>query len=95
MTENCKPDIPEGFSPSGDNINDEFEIKNLLNIYPDFELTIFNRWGNPVFNTDNYQNNWDGYSFSGVQLPDGTYYYVLQSNGMACPQTGCVQLLRH
>ncbi len=82
MTENCEPDIPEGFSPSGDNINDEFEIKNLLNIYLDFELTIYTRYGNLIYKGHNEDGFWDGVSNEGLLfnnglVPTGLYYYVL------------------
>ena len=48
-TENCIPLIPEGFSPNNDNINDVFEIDHLLNVYLDFELKIFSRYGNIIY----------------------------------------------
>ena len=48
-TENCIPFIPEGFSPNNDNINDVFEIDHLLNVYLDFELKIFSRYGNIIY----------------------------------------------
>ena len=85
ITEKCEPDIPEGFSPSGDNINDEFEIYNLLNIYPDFELTIYTRYGNLIYKGHNEDGFWKGISNEGVLfnnslVPTGIYYYVLQLN---------------
>ncbi|MCR9173486.1 MAG: gliding motility-associated C-terminal domain-containing protein [bacterium] len=73
--------IPGGFSPNGDNINEIFIIEGL-DAYPDNILTIFNRWGDVVFEAAPYQNNWDGTSsVSGVlfgdKLPPGTYFYIL------------------
>ena len=73
--------IPEGFSPNGDLINDVFVIRGILN-YPNNMFTIFNRWGNKVFEASPYQNNWDGRSTFGIRLggdklPIGTYFYVL------------------
>jgi hypothetical protein len=57
-------------------------------------LTIYNRWGNIVFSTGNYQNNWSGQTDSAFgamatdnQLPDGTYYYILDFFG-ARPNLG-------
>ncbi|MCF6308770.1 MAG: gliding motility-associated C-terminal domain-containing protein [Flavobacteriaceae bacterium] len=81
-TENCAPYIPEGFSPSGDGINDEFEISNLLNIYLDFELTIYSRYGNIIYKGGNEEGFWDGITnegllFRGSLVPAGVYYYVL------------------
>jgi len=63
--------IPNIFTPNGDGKNDVFEIKGLES-YPGSQLLVFNRWGNEVYNADNYLNNWNG---SG--LAEGTYYYIL------------------
>jgi len=65
--------IPEGFSPNGDGINDEFEILGLETI-DGTQVQIFNRWGTIVFESSNYKpgNFWDG-----DNLPDGTYFYII------------------
>ena len=72
---------PNGFSPNGDGVNDTWVIKNL-ELYPDNELIIFNRWGNEVFSVKGYRNDWSGDSNSkftiGNGLPVGTYFYVLK-----------------
>ncbi len=73
--------IPEGFSPDGDGINDLFVIRGINN-YTQNTFSIFNRWGNEVFSANNYQNTWDGKSTKGIkiggdELPIGTYFYVL------------------
>lgn len=73
--------IPEGFSPNGDGINDLFVIRGI-DYYPDNTFTIFNRWGNKVFSANPYENTWDGTSTTGLrvggdQLPVGTYFYIL------------------
>jgi gliding motility-associated-like protein len=68
----CEVDIPNVITPdNGDGKNDVFFIKNL-DTNPNSQLMIFNRWGNEVFSSSNYQNNWDG-----DDLPDGTYFYTL------------------
>jgi|GEM_PF-866290 len=73
--------IPEGFSPNGDGVNDLYVIRGLEN-YPANTLTIFNRWGNKVFEAKPYDNTWDGTNKFGLhigseQLPTGTYFYLL------------------
>ena len=73
--------IPDGFSPNGDGINDLFVIRGILN-YPENKFTIFNRWGDKVFEASPYQNTWDGKSTMGLriggnELPVATYFYVL------------------
>ncbi|MFN4122310.1 MAG: gliding motility-associated C-terminal domain-containing protein [Flavobacteriales bacterium] len=64
--------IPNVFTPNGDGFNDTFVIENLIN-YPDTKLFIYNRWGNLVYKSDNYQNDWDGGS-----NPAGVYFYVVR-----------------
>jgi gliding motility-associated-like protein len=73
--------IPEGFSPDGDGVNDYFEIRGM-NQYERVTIRIFNRWGNLIYKSDDYQNNWDGTSRktlgSSGSLPTGTYFYVIK-----------------
>jgi gliding motility-associated-like protein/uncharacterized repeat protein (TIGR01451 family) len=77
--------IPEGFSPNGDNKNDVFVIKGLpLNV--DNVLTVFNRWGNKVYQKSNYDNTWNGTpnvngTLGTEKLPPGTYYYIIEFKG--------------
>lgn len=66
--------IPNAVSPNGDGKNDRFLIVGL-DRYPGSSLTVFNRWGNEVYHTDNYANDW-----SGSALSDGTYFYILLLN---------------
>lgn len=55
----------------------EYESYNILNdYYLRTELTVFNRWGRIVYKSDDYQNDWDG-----GNLPDATYFYVLECIG--------------
>jgi len=73
--------IPEGFSPNGDGINDLFVIRGILN-FPKNTFVIYNRWGNKMFEASPYQNKWDGTATSGLriggnELPVGTYFYIL------------------
>ncbi|WP_342329126.1 gliding motility-associated C-terminal domain-containing protein [Pedobacter sp. FW305-3-2-15-E-R2A2] len=63
--------IPNVITPNGDGSNDTFKIKGLEN-YPGTQVTIFNRWGNEVYRSGNYTNDWDG-----SQLNEGTYYYLI------------------
>jgi gliding motility-associated-like protein len=64
--------IVNTFSPNDDGINDKWEIKNI-DLYPDNELIVVNRWGNEVYSVKGYQNNWDGNNLS-----EGTYFYFLK-----------------
>lgn len=67
--------VPNAFSPNGDGINDYFEILGLENAARK-ELIIFNRWGNILFQDDDYKNDWDG-TIQGRSVQEGVYYYVI------------------
>jgi gliding motility-associated-like protein len=70
----CELTVPNVITPNGDGANDLFAVKNL-EYYPNSKLTIFNRWGNKVYETSNYQNNWGG-----DKQNDGVYFYTLIVN---------------
>lgn len=67
-------------SPNGDGVNDVFDISDL-NPDLDCRLTILNRWGSEVWWAEKYKNDWTGVNRGGNELPDGTYYWILQCNG--------------
>jgi len=75
--------IPQGFSPNNDGTNDQFVIRNLNNRKASIE--IFNRWGNRVYKSADYQNDWNGKCTEGVylgqDLPPGTYFYIILIEG--------------
>ena len=78
-------DIPKAVTPNGDNRNDRFEITGLDD--PDcidvtVHVQIFNRWGAMIYESQNYQNNWQGESSdrsigNAGKVPNGTYYYII------------------
>ena len=71
--------IRNGFTPNDDGKNDFFTIENLAD-YPNTHVTVYNRWGNRVYFSKDYKNDWKG-DYYGISLPDGTYFYhvVLES----------------
>jgi gliding motility-associated-like protein len=75
-TSACEFLIPNAFTPNGDGTNDNWYIQ-CIELYPDNEVQIFNRWGQPVFTKANYAGDWDG-TFAGQLLPDAAYYYILK-----------------
>ncbi len=84
--------IFNAFSPNSDNRNDFFRIKGLQN-YPSHIVYVYNRWGNLVFEATNYQNNWNGV-WEGRDLPDGTYFYMIDLGNGDKPLSGYVQIRR-
>ena len=90
VTGNANPylSVDPLFSPNGDGLGNENWKINKIETFPDNEVMIFNRWGNEVFNTKNYnndQNNFKGVANHGillsnnVNLPEGVYYYIIYS----------------
>lgn len=84
-TEKVVVEIPDGLpnaiTPNGDGQNDALVFDILLenpNAFPDNEIVIFNRWGDMVFKSKPYMNNWQGNNQNGDELPHGTYYYILR-----------------
>jgi gliding motility-associated-like protein len=76
-------DIPQGFSPNGDGINDVFEIQNIYQ-FPANSIQIMNRWGSTVYTKEPYDNTFNGTGSNGTELPDGTYFYKLDiGNGQS------------
>ena len=67
--------IPNVFTPNGDHINDNFEIKGLV---PGNKLQIYDNSGKLVFMDANYQGLWNGNDNNGNKLEEGTYWYILQ-----------------
>ena len=68
--------IPNYVSPNYDGVNDYFIIP-CLEDYPYHYLGIYNRWGSLVYESFDYQNDWNGlYQKEKTFVPDGTYYYI-------------------
>jgi gliding motility-associated-like protein len=89
-TENCY--VPNTFTPNGDGSNDRFIVPCLDNLSEKAALSVFNRWGNLVYQTDNYLSDWEG-THNDRPLPNGTYFYILKITNKA-PQKGSVEIRR-
>ncbi len=70
--------IPNAFTPNGDGINDEFK-PSALDV-EDYEIEIYNLWGEKVFSTNTPENGWDGI-YKGKQSPQGVYLYKVKFKG--------------
>ncbi|MBI4645147.1 MAG: gliding motility-associated C-terminal domain-containing protein [Bacteroidia bacterium] len=86
--------IPSAFSPNNDSYNDTWEIRGIQ-FYHDAEVQIFNRWGDKLFESKGYLQEWDGTTKNGKKLPIGPYMYIvdLKINGME-PFVGTVTIIR-
>lgn len=80
------------FTPNGDGNNDYFFIGNIQK-YPDNVLKIYNRYGQVIFTSAGYQNDWNG-EYQGNKLPTGTYFYILSTNSDKGNYKGSVTILR-
>jgi len=67
--------LPNVFTPNGDGANDLF-IPFPYRFVDQIELSVFNRWGQLVFETTNPDIRWDGVALNGQELSDGVYHYV-------------------
>lgn len=70
--------VPNLISPNNDGENDVFVIPCAA-VFEGSELVVFNRYGTSVYQSPNYQNDWEG-TYSGQPLPVGTYFYQLSLN---------------
>jgi gliding motility-associated-like protein len=87
-------EIPDLITPNGDGRNDQFILPASISSLGAIQLTIANRWGDVVYRSDDYKNDWDGREQkSGEDLPPTSYYYVLSQSGKII-QKGIISILR-
>ena len=91
--------MPNIFTPNGDAKNNRFKpvFPNESQEINEWNLKIFNRWGQVIFASTNVSNAWDG-SENGAQSPEGVYYFTLIYK-LECTESeqtfqGSVELLR-
>ena len=74
-------EVYDGFSPNGDGRNDTFTITYLKDLYPNYDVEFFNRWGATVYKTNANKPDWDGrLNGNGELVPAGVYYVVINFN---------------
>ena len=83
---------PNIITPNEDGRNDYLRIP-CVESQEQSQLKVFNRWGDLVHETDNYRNDWAG-TYKGSPLPNGTYFYLLQMEGMKRPMQGYFSIVR-
>ncbi|WP_310558191.1 gliding motility-associated C-terminal domain-containing protein [Flavobacterium sp.] len=90
-TKNCPPRIYNFVSANNDTKNDSFFIEGLRDVFLNFHLSIYNRWGTLIWTGNNNSPDWDGSATKGLLnnhsgVPSGTYYYLLDLNDQNYPK---------
>jgi len=86
--------VPNAFTPNNDGINDYWAVTGLEN-YPGTEVSVFNRYGQRVYYSVNYNKPFDG-RYNGADLPIGVYYYIIDTKKPDCRGgiTGSLTIIR-
>ncbi len=101
LTRKCPPKVYNLVEPSSNGFYDSLQIDGLRDIFVNFNLSIYNRWGNLVWKGNNKTESWKGDANEGTrilgnQLSEGTYYYILELNDpdYPNPMNGFIYLKR-
>jgi gliding motility-associated-like protein len=96
VLDNCLIAVTSAFTPNGDGLNDYFWPHNALKA-DNLEFKVYNRWGQLVFNSSNWQQKWDG-TINGIPQPPGVFVWFLsytnRDTGKKVFQKGTVMLIR-
>ena len=85
---NCEPIIYNAVSPNNDGLNEFFFIEGLRDIFLNYKLEVYNRWGRLIWTGDHSKPDWNGKAENAVgndDAPGGTYYYILYLNDIDFP----------
>ena len=72
--------VPNSFTPNSDGLNDTFGVSGEA--IKTFNMQIYNRWGDLIFESSNASNKWDG-TFKGNKVPEGIYVYKISASGLS------------
>ena len=97
LSRNCPPIVYNFVSANNDGSNDGFFIDGLRDIFVNFKVEIYNRWGRHIWTGDQNLPDWNGYVAEGIgskKAPAGTYFYILYLNDVdySQPLTGYLYL---
>jgi len=85
-------EIPNVFTPNGDNVNDLFIVYGLSD---QWTLSIYDRWGTLVYATEKVsETGWDGHNILGFEVVTGVYFYILERKDANQSHKGTIHLLR-
>ena len=87
---NCPPTVYNAITANNDGANDNFHIDGLYDIFEDFELFVYSRWGILIWKGNNNLPKWDGKvteksTIGTKHAPTGTYFYILYLNDKDYP----------
>ncbi|MCA6421738.1 MAG: gliding motility-associated C-terminal domain-containing protein [Flavobacterium sp.] len=88
-TRNCPPTVYNYISANNDSYNDNLTIDGLYDIFLDFKIEIYNRWGRLIWTGNQNTDKWTGQVKNGIgseNAPDGTYFYLLFLNDIDYPK---------
>ena len=85
-------DIPNTITPNADGVNDYWKIPGIEN-YPQAMVRIYNRNGQPVFESRGYATAFNG-TYNGQLLPYGTYYYIIELSNSCNLLRGSITIVR-
>lgn len=89
LSKNCPPIVYNFVSANNDGSNDVFFIDGLRDIFLNFKVEIYNRWGRHIWTGDQNLPDWNGYVAEGIgskKAPAGTYFYILYLNDVDYPK---------
>lgn len=98
VQDDCYMNVPNAFTPNGDGVNEYFMPRPMAaHGLATFSMTIYNRWGQTIFETEQIEGRgWDG-RFNGVAQPEGVYIYLIEAtfqDGQQVKKQGNVTLIR-
>jgi len=88
-TKNCPPTVHNYISTNNDNYNDNLTIDGLYDVFLDFKIEIYNRWGRLIWTGNRNTAKWSGQvkdRIGSENAPDGTYFYLLFLNDIDYPE---------
>jgi gliding motility-associated-like protein len=85
-------DFPNVLTPNGDGNNDELDIEAMFKSCQEYQLKVFNRWGNLVYAGKRFETPFNGKDVNGEFLPDGVYFYLLEVDQQA--KSGFIHVIR-
>jgi len=85
--------IPNAFTPNDDGFNDTWKIDNLFS-FPNVSVDVYNRWGDRVFSSKGYTEEFKGFDKKGKKLPMDAYYYVIDLGNGEEAIVGTVTIIR-